>query len=91
MLVRAFFNSSTPAAIAMLIICVLIENKFPDVFKDNGKGKKIRMSIDLTDWRHCLFLITAIGVILYTPGLNLVISISYSLFVLHQVYRYYWK
>lgn len=88
-LVREFFNTSTP--IAILILCVLIENTFPQVFKDKGKSKKIRISIDLSDWRHCLFLVTVIGLILFTPGLNLAISIVYILFALYQVYRYYRK
>lgn len=90
-LVRGIFNVSTSAAVTIIILCVLIENTFPQVFKKNDKGKKIRISIDPTDWRHCLFLLTAIGVILFTPGSNLIISIFYSLFILYQIYRYYRK
>lgn len=90
-LVRGFFNVSTSMAVTIIILCVLVENAFPDVFKDNDKKKRIRISIDLNDWRHCLFLLTAIWVILFTPGLNLIISIFYSLFVLYQIYRYYRK
>ena len=91
MLIREFFYTSTPAAIAILIVCILVENKFPQVFKDNGKSKKIRISIDLNDWRHFLFLLTSIFVIIFTPGLNLAVSMVYSFFVLQQIYRYYRK
>jgi len=90
-LVRGIFNVSTSMAITVIILCVLVENVFPDVFKDNDKKKRIRISIDPSDWRHCLFLITVIGLILFTPGLNLAISIFYSFFLLYQVYKYYRK
>lgn len=90
-LIRELFSTSTPDAIAILIVCILIENKFSDAFKGNGKCKKTRISIDLSDWRHCIFLLTVIGVILFTPGLNLAISMFYSFFVLYQVYKYYRK
>ena len=90
-LVRGIFNVSTYMAVVILILCVLIENAFPDVFKDNDKKKRIRISIDPSDWRHCLFLLTAIGVVLFTPVLNFAIPIMYSLFVLYKIYRYYRK
>lgn len=62
-MVRDFLNMSTPAAIAIVVICIVIENRFPEIFKDNTNGKRIKVSINLSDWRHSLFLLTSIGVI----------------------------
>lgn len=88
-LIREFFYTSTPEAIAILILCILIENKFPDAFKGNSKRKKIKVSIDLSDWRQVVFLVIAVGVILLTPVINLLVSITYSFFVIYQIYRNY--
>lgn len=77
--------------IVILLFCILIENSFPQIFQNNSDYKKVKISIDLSDWRHCIFLFTVIMMILFTPGLNLAISTIYSLFIIYQVYRYYRK
>ncbi len=68
-----------------------IENGFPEIFKNRGEDRKVKITIDLHDWRHCIVLIITIGVILFTPWLNIGISIVYSLFIIYQIYKYYRK
>ncbi|MFL0270161.1 hypothetical protein [Candidatus Clostridium radicumherbarum] len=90
-MIKGFLAMSTPAAVLIIILCIFIENGFPEVFNDNTKGKRIKVSMDLSDWRHILLLIISVGVVIFTPGFNLIIAVLYTFFVLFQIYKYYRK
>lgn len=82
-----FYLVTTPAAIVNIVLCVIMENKFPDVFKDSDKKGRIKISIDTSDPTQRAMLIISIFLLLFTPIINLVLSFIYGGSIIIQVIK----
>lgn len=82
-----FYLATTPSAIATIFLCVVIENKFPDVFKESNQKGRIKISIDTSDPIQRLMLIITIILLLFTPIINLIISFIYGINIIIGVIK----
>ncbi|WP_102398910.1 hypothetical protein [Haloimpatiens massiliensis] len=82
-----FYLATTPSAIATILLCVIIENKFPQIFKDDNEKRKIKISVNTSDPIQGTMLIITIFVLLFTPYLNLIISFIYGSSIIIEVIK----
>lgn len=82
-----FYMATTPSAVATILLCILIENKFPNVFKDSDKKGSIKISVDTSNPVQVAMLIITIYLLLFTPVINLIISFIYGINIIIEVIK----
>lgn len=82
-----FYLVTTQAAIVNIVLCVIMENKFPQIFKEDNEKCRIKISIDIYDPMQRVMLILGIVLLLFTPIVNLVISFIYGIGIIIEVIK----
>lgn len=82
-----FYVSTTVLSITLFILCVIVQNKFPDLFKENENEKTlINIEVDLSDPIQSTLLLIGLILVLFLPLLNWTISLAYGVYVVYKGY-----
>lgn len=82
-----FYVSTTLLSITLFILCVIVQNKFPDLFKESENEKAlINIEVDLSEPIQSTSLLIGIIVVFFLPYLNWIISILYGAYVVYTGY-----
>lgn len=82
-----FYVSTTLLSITLFILCVIVQNKFPELFQeDENKKTMINIEVDLSNPRQSTWLVIIVTLVLFLPFFNWVISFIYAIYVIYTGY-----
>lgn len=84
---KEFYCATTPIAIAIIIMCVMIENKFFGDFEDDNTRERIKINIEIYNSMQRIMLLTLTLLLLFTPVVNLIISVIYGSLIIMQIIK----
>ncbi|OPJ54759.1 hypothetical protein [Alkalithermobacter paradoxus] len=81
------YVSTTLLSITLFILCVVAQNKFPEMFEeDENKKPIINIEVDMSNPRQSTWLVIIVTLVLFLPFLNWVISFIYGIYVIYTGY-----
>ncbi|WZL73398.1 hypothetical protein QBE52_01290 [Clostridiaceae bacterium 35-E11] len=81
------YASTTLLSITLFILCVVVQNKFPEMFEeDENKKPMINIEVDLSDPIQNTLLLVAVILLLLLPYLNWIISLTYGAYVIYEAH-----
>lgn len=78
-----FYFETTPPSILLILMCVIFQNVFCDAFKTREEAQFI-IDVNLSNSKQCFYFIITCTVILFTPILNVFISVVYLIIILRD-------
>ncbi len=81
------YVSTTLLSITLFILCVIVQNKFPELFQeDENKGTLINIEIDMSNPKESTLFLIGLILVLFLPLLNWTISLAYGVYVVYKGY-----
>ncbi|KAJ51241.1 hypothetical protein BD780_003470 [Clostridium tetanomorphum] len=83
------YVNTTIFGITLFILCVVVQNKFPELFEeDDNKKPMINIEVDLSNSRQSTWLIIVVTLVLLLPFLNWTISLLYGVYIIYTGYTH---
>lgn len=83
------YVSTTLLSITLFILCVVAQNKFPEMFKeDENKKPIINIEVDMSNPRQSTWLVIIVTLVLFLPFLNWIISLLYGVYIIYTGYTH---
>lgn len=83
-----FYYMTLPTVISTIALCVIMQNKFPEVFDNDNEKYRLKISVDIYDPIQGFMLLMMIIFLLFTPVVNLIFSFVYSISIITQVIKH---
>ncbi|MBH1941100.1 hypothetical protein I5677_09375 [Mobilitalea sibirica] len=81
------YVNTTIFSVTLFVLCVVVQNKFPDLFKENENEKTlINIEVDMSNPRQSTWLVIIVTLFLLLPFLNWTISLAYGVYVIYKGY-----